>query len=84
MKLLLGMLVGAVLACVAVARADPFGGLWWEAHTAADGVNVRRMRDAESGVVCYVASGHQGSRDLYAVGRHVAISCIAPTKGESR
>jgi hypothetical protein len=57
----------------------PPKGLFAEVATQVDGATVRRIRDREADVVCYVATGqtkavYQG--EWFPVGPTVAISCV--------
>jgi len=50
-------------------------GIFAEAAMAADGVTVRRIRDRETGIICYVAR-RGGPSDLADIRAGVAISCL--------
>lgn len=72
-----GLTSGALVAYAFPAGAAELGGLYAEKHTAVDGISVRRVRDTEEGVVCYVAVGvvPPGRPDMVG-GQSAAISCL--------
>lgn len=67
----------AVIGRLTVARLAHAGeerGIFAESSMAADSVTVRRIRDRENGVICYVASGSR--HPDYGNPNGVAISCV--------
>lgn len=78
------LLVLAAVTCGAAVAGATAGGLYAESATSVDGVTVRRVRDTEEGVVCYVASGSIVSDQTTSYsfrGRLPSISCVR-TKGK--
>jgi hypothetical protein len=79
----------SIVVCVGVAMAirglaitlahaqstPPPKGLFAEVATSVDGATVRRIRDREEDVVCYVATGIPKA-GYGTEGRNVAISCV--------
>ena len=57
-----------------LAYAGEERGIFAESSMAADSVTVRRIRDRENGVVCYVANG--AGPPQYGRPNGVAISCV--------
>lgn len=69
-------LFAALVIAGGVASADPSGGLFAEASTKVDGVTVRRVRDRDERIVCYVASTPPVFGRSFAAGHTAAISCL--------
>ena len=79
--LALGAWFNAILAAHAQGAPSPKG-LFAEVSTQVDGASVRRIRDREEDVVCYVATGqtkavYQGL--WFPAGPTVSISCVRLT-----
>jgi hypothetical protein len=78
------LFISSPLLCIAFlvstrpTKAEPAPGLFFEQQTSAGGIEVRRLRDAGNGVVCYVAKGPIADGDMgtRAFGIPTAISCV--------
>jgi len=73
------LLVAVICVFIAGAAGAQTQGLFMEKSTFTDDVTVRRIRDTEEGVLCYIAIGHTdsvpGVSGMFH-GKNPAISCV--------